>query len=420
MPPGAAPPPAGVVRGAMRVTMRLEIAEGPVAGAARILPDGAFRVATRPDGTGSPAWILPAPPGAEAGAAGVVLARRGGGTVMRVEEGEVTLDGAPVPPGEEVPLGPGVTLTVGPHRLLTRAEASGRDAHRPPATVSAILSDVTPGGAAAEGILPGRTGEDWLGELTGRAPREALPDIAPTPLPTGRTILPEDWLSEPRRDEARGEDRVEQVPVHTLPADVRPEPAAEAPRARPDLAAIARDLHRAAGLAEGEGDAPPETQIANAGAALRLLLDAVAGMERGLLEALAELDLEHPDGPPSPAALDPAAILADRSGQTAIALSARLDAVAQVQAALTGAMGYHATEARLALDPASVEAEAASAGGLGARLSPARARWAAYRRRYAPEGRPAPLSREALAAAVARRLEGRMDAPSLGPAGRRR
>jgi type VI secretion system protein ImpI len=403
------------------VTLRLEIAEGPSAGAARVLPEGPFRVATHPDGTGTPGWVLPSGAG-DAAPAGAVLARRGGGTVLRVEEGEVALDGAPVPPGAEVPIGPGVTLAVGSHRLLTRTEGAARDAHRAPATVSAILSDVTPGGEAAEGLLPGRTGEDWLGELTGRAPRDALPDPVAAPLPTGRAVLPEDWLSEPARDGSGGEARLEQVPIHALPADVGVVRAPDAPPTDdgPALARAARDLHRAARLAEGERDAPPETQIANAGAALRLLLDAVAGMERGLHEALAELDLEPPDGPPSPAALDPGAILADRSGQTAIALAARLEAIERVQEALTGALGYHATEARLALDPASVEGEVARTGGIGGRLAPGRARWAAYRRRYAPEDRPAPLSREAITAAVARRLEGRVETPSIGPAGRRR
>ena len=413
------------------MSLRLEIADGPAAGAARVLPEGAFRIATHADGTGAAAWILPSPPAAEPAApAGAVVLRQGGGAVLRAEEGEVTLDGAPVAPGAEAPIGPGVTLTVGPHRLLARAEAPARDAHRAPATVSAILSDVTPGGEAAEGLLPGRSGEDWLGELTGGTPRrDALPDFAPSsasaPLAAGRALLPDDWLSEPARGGAREDDRVEQIAVHRLPADVgaaasASKPAPAAPERGPALAQAARDLHRAAGLAEGEGEAPPETQIANAGAALRLLLDAVAGLERGLGDVLADLDLERPDGGASDASLDPGAILSDRSGQTAIALAARLDAIAQVQAAVTGAMGRHASEARLALDPASVEAEAASTGGLRARLAPARARWALYRRRFAPEGRPAPLSREALAAAVARRLEGRADTPPLGPAGRRR
>ena len=409
------------------MTLRLEIAEGPAAGAARVLPEGAFRIATHADGTGAPGWVLPRPAGDEPGPpAGAVVARRGGATVLRAEEGEVTLDGASLAPGAEAPMGPGAALTVGPHRLLARAEAPARDAHRPPATVSAILSDVTPGGEAAEGLLPGRTGEDWLGELTGARTRDALPEMAPDvmPAPTARAVLPDDWLSEPARAGSRDDARLEQVAVHRLPADMGrasrpPEAATEAPDQGAALARAARDLHRAAGLAEGDGDVPPETQIANAGAALRLLLDAVAGMERGLLDVLGELDLDRPEGAGSPAALDAGAILSDRTGQTAMALASRLESIAVVQAAIAGAMRVHATEARLALDPASVEAEAASAGGLGARLAPSRARWALYRRRYAPEGRPAPLSREALAAAVARRLEGRVETPPLGPAGRR-
>ena len=409
------------------MTLRLEIAEGPAAGAARVLPEGAFRVATHADGTGAPGWVLPRPPGDEAAPpAGAVVARRGGATVLRAEEGEVTLDGAPLAPGAEAPMGPGAAVTVGPHRLLARAEAPERDAHRPPATISAILSDVTPGGEAAEGLLPGRTGEDWLGELTGArhrdAPPEMRPEMAPEIVPAraSRAVLPDDWLSEPAREEARGDARLEQVALHRLPADVgREPPPPEAPDDGAALARAARDLHRAAGLAEGDGDVPPETQIANAGAALRLLLDAVAGLDRGLLDVLGELDLERPEGAASPAALDAGAILSDRSGQTAMALAARLDSIATVQAAIAGAMRAHATEARLALDPVSIEAEAASAGGLRARLAPGRARWAAFRRRYAPEGRPAPLSREALAGAVSRRLEGRVETPPVGPAGRR-
>ena len=412
------------------MSLRLEIAEGFAAGAARVLPDaGTFRLATAADGTGTPAWILPASPGAEPGPpAGAVLTRRDGAFVLRAEEGEVTLDGAPLAAGAEAPIGPGAAVGIGPHRLVARAEAGARDAHRAPPTISAILSDVTPGGEGAEGLLPGRSGEDWLGELTGAARRapshQLIAEPMGAPLP-GRALLPDDWLSEPARDEARGEARVEQIAAHRLPADVgraaEPAPEPEAPDHGPALARAARDLHRAAGLAEGEGDAPPETQIANAGAALRLLLDAVAGLERGLGEVLAELDLERPDGgATSNAALDAGAILSDRSGQTAIALAARLDAVASTQAAILGAMSVHATEARLALDPASVEAEAASGGGLGARLAPGRARWAVLRRRHAPEGRPAPLSREALRAALARRLEGRVETPPIGPASGRR
>ena len=400
------------------MTLRLEIAEGPAAGAARVLPEGPFRIATHSDGTGAPAWILPGP--AEGPPSGAVVARRDGAAVLRAEEGEVAIDGAPLPPGAEAPLGPGAALAVGPHRLAVRAEAHARDAHRARATISGILSDVTPGGDAAEGLLPGRSGEDWLGELTGGARRDALPEMGPgfggESLPAGRAVLPDDWLSEPARDEAPGDDRVEQIAVHRLPADLGTAPPE--PVLPPDdgaaLARAARDLHRAAGLAEGEADVPPETQIANAGAALRLLLDAAARLERGLVTALADLDLEPPGGVASPAALDLGAILGDRSGQTAIALSARLDAIGAMQGAVAGALGDHAGEARLALDPASVEAEVASAGGLSARLAPGRARWALYRRRYAPEGRPAPLSREALRAAVERGLEGPVGLPPAG------
>ena len=390
------------------MTLCVEIADGPAEGATRILSaGGALRLAARPPADGAAAWVLP---GAEGD--GECLLRDVGGQVrVTAAAGEVRADGATLAEGQDAVLSPGGTFSVAGRAIrLRHAETAPAGA-----SISAILADVTPGGEAATGPLPGRTGEDFLSGLTGaqRIPSPAPPPTpfaaatAPSPLPGGPgTVLPDDWLSEPSREDAGGSDRIEQIAADRVPVDLSPaDPVAIAPEPDDRLDRAVRDLARAAGMRAAPEDVPAETQIANAGAALRDLIATISAMEATCEALFAELDLSDPGRTPGGApVLDAAAILGDRTGQVAIALSTRLDAIRAAQDAVLDVSVAQLVTAGDALDPDAIEADMRRRGGWLARVSPARARWRSYLSRIAPAGKDGPLSLAALRVSLRNRL----------------
>ena len=391
------------------MTTRIEILDGPAEGAARVLARNAsLRIASSPPEDGGPAWVLPA---SAEGRDGAALVRGEGKRVLVVcEGGDVRVGAAPLTVGEEVALTAGDRFGVGGHQLRLRASAPDPAG----ASVSSILADVTPGGEAATGVLPGRTGEDWLTGLTGRMAAAPPPSEAASPAggrfgaPSSGAVLPDDWLSEPARDDAGASDRVEQVAADRVPVDLSSSPPARAGRAAGNgLGQAAKDLARAAGVRGAAADVAPETQIANAGAALRELIGAIRAIERSCDALLADLEVSDPARPvTAPPVLEAAAILGDRNGQVAMSLASRIEGIRRVHDVVLEAIVAQFDAAQAALDPVSVEAETDRRGGLLAMISPPRARWRTYLSRWTPEDGPAPLSRDALRAILRARLAG--------------
>ena len=401
-------------------TLTLTLRTGPAAGTAR-MTDGSrsFTIGTEPGCT----W--PLPPGEGAGGC-VAIRRSGDGFVMEVA-GVVAMEGRPLHDGAEVPLHHGGEIAIGAHALSAHVSQAGEapasggptdafhEAGMP--TISGILSDVTPGGDAASGPLPGRTGEEWLDSFRAPGGKAARPDwdslgaygeaeaagdpldaAAPgDPLRAAGKLLPDDWDA-PASDVGN---RIAQAPSDRLSVQLGNAPR-EAPA--PRGAADARVLREAAGLYEGEVDAADAVQLANAGAALRTALAGLAEVERAVDRALGDLDLPpRPAGPLDHATLDPGAILSDATGEAVLALDRRIDAVTARQAALLEEVLASLAAARDAFDPDTLRAAVAARGGAAARLAPARAAWAEHVRRWSDEA--APLRPGTLRTALARRID---------------
>jgi hypothetical protein len=398
----------------MRLT--LELIDGAQSGATRAV-DGStpFAVGTRRGAN----WLLPGGTGP-----GLVTIRRTPEGFRAEAAGDVSIEGHPIADGTTVTLGHGSRIGIGG---LTLAVALTQDVlsdagSRTPAlgqpTISSILSDVTPGGDGASGPLPGRSAEEWLESVTrsrGPAARTdwselgafgtnsdrpaALPDPLAKPL---ATYLPDDWDTPSDRM-----NRVAQAQVSTIALAVgqaKAEPDNVKPLRPPrDI----RPLLDAAAVQRGEVEGPPDRQLANAGAALRLALDGIARLETLIARQRTELHLPAPAQSEDPATLNAALILSDVDGLAVQALTARIAALEAAQSAFVEGARDHLSALRQSLDPTSIKAAVASRGGLGDRLAPAARAWAEYRARFGDEARDgaSALSDKALARAIGARLD---------------
>ncbi|WP_182084182.1 FHA domain-containing protein [Aureimonas sp. ME7] len=275
-------------------------------------------------------------------------------------------------------------------------------------SITAILSDVSPGGTTASGVLPGRGGEeDWLAGLAGTqgpseslAPRASRPAIGwsePIDMEiTGGARLPEDWDTE-AATATRAEHRVATSTRMRIPRPPGQEAERAAPIPSPDgpSAAEAFDaFFGAAGkgaLPAGLGDgADPIRALAGAGETFRAQGAALAQITRLLCEFLDEFDVAQPG-------------------------AGRLDELPELERALLDAVRALVTETD-ALDPdrlalqARVAEPGAGGSSLASRLAlPGRAERALleqYRRLY--KGAEASSPRE--------RFARRLGAPDREPA----
>ncbi|MFP7674523.1 hypothetical protein ACG74X_14330 [Marivita sp. S0852] len=414
-------------------TLTLTLRTGPAAGTAR-MTDGSrpFHIGTAPGST----WTLPAsePPDTQTADSSVSI-RRSGDHFLCEATGRVELEGRVVPEGAEMPLHHGSELGIGGHRLVAHVDQSGAapasggptDAFQEAAlpTISAILSDVSPGGDGASGPLPGRTGEEWLDSFTvapqgrkptrpewdrlgawGEAPEGPDPlESATQPDPLGQPgkILPDDWDA-PISDTGN---RMVQAPSNQQSFRI-----ADAP-AEPDISAPNTDirvLREAAGLYEGEVDAPDDIQLANAGTALNTALTGLGRLEAVLDRVLADFDLpaRTPDAVQQ-ATLDPGAILSDQTGEACLALARRIDAIEARQTAVIEACLATVEAARTTFDPETIRAAVAAKGDPLDRVLPTRAAWAEHCRRWTQDEQP--LDSGTLRASVAQRLDGQIKEP---------
>ncbi|MGL4237608.1 hypothetical protein [Tabrizicola sp.] len=396
--------------------LTLELIDGAQSGATRAV-DGStpFTVGTRRGAN----WLLPG----GTGLASVTIRRAPDG--FRAEAtGEVTIEGHAIADGTTVTLGHGSRIGIGGLTLavtLTQdlpSDAGGRHPALGQPTISSILSDVTPGGDSAGGPLPGRSAEEWLESFTrSRAPAAradwttlgafganadrpaALPDPLAKPL---ATYLPEDWDAPSDRM-----NRISQAQVSTNALAIGPvksEPDNVKPlRPKGDI----RPLLEAAAVQRGEVEGPPDRQLANAGAALRLALEGIARLETLIARQRTELHLTAPVHSEDPATLSAALLLSDPDGLRIQALAARITALEAAQSAFVEGARDHLAAVRQSLDPTSITAAVASRGGLADRLTPATRAWAEYRARFAGEAHngASALSDKALARAIGERLD---------------
>ncbi|NJM84698.1 MAG: hypothetical protein HC844_21720, partial [Tabrizicola sp.] len=283
----------------MRLT--LELMTGPETGAARIV-DGSrtFSVGNRPGAT----WYLS---GAGSGAGdGILRIRHERNGFLAEAEGDVAIEGAPAGDGKSRSIGHGSRFTIAGIELRATIAQTAGAARRGPGrsgapTVTAILADVTPGGDLAQGLLPGRTGEEWLDELTrdtrpapetdwsevgryGAAP--ASPLRAPLSADDGRprlsTYLPEDWDAP--------SDSQNRVTQFREPAGAVPKPFAQVEPDRSALDPAIRAFLRGADILPEEIDGPIEQQMAGLGELLRALHEAIDRIEMAQSRVMAELE----------------------------------------------------------------------------------------------------------------------------------
>jgi hypothetical protein len=403
--------------GTSTVRLTLELIDGAQSGATRAV-DGStlFTVGTRRGAN----WLLPGGTGL-----GLVTIRGTPGGFRAEATGEVTIEGHPIADGTTVTLGHGSRIGIGgltlavtltqdplPDDANTRYPALGQP------TISSILSDVTPGGDGAAGPLPGRSAEEWLESVTrsrGPAARAdwgtigafgansdqptALPDPLAKPL---ATYLPDDWDAPSDRM-----NRIAQAQVSTIAL------AIGQAKAEPDNVKTLRPprdirpLLDAAAVRRGEVEGPPDRQLANAGAALRLALEGIARLETLITRQRTELDLPASAKSEDMTTLNAAQILSDPDGLGVQALAGRIAALETAQSAIIEGARDHLSALRQSLDPTSIEAAVASRGGLANRLAPAARAWAEYRARFAGEARngATALSDKALARAISARLD---------------
>ncbi len=408
----------------MRLT--LELLTGPETGAARVI-DGSrtFLVGTRSGAT----WHLSVPAAADA----LLRIRHEAKGFLAEAEGDVTIEGAPAGDGRPRSIGHGSRFTIaGIDLRATIAQAPGT---RPgigmagAPSVTAILADVTPGGELAQGILPGRTGEEWLDELT----RDTRPPAqmewseiglygatAPSPLgPVGpaegsaprlATFLPDDWDAP-----SDSQNRVTQFR----------EPAGAAPRVGKAKAAgpavldpAIRAFLRAADILPEEIDGPLEAEMAGLGQLLHALQDAIQRIETAQARVLAEFDtadgLSRHDASSSGMG---ALLLTGGDVQLAAAtLVGRADRIIELQNTIVEGARACLSEARRHLDPDAIAQESQRLGGVRTRLSPDAAAWALYKSRFlgtAPDQPVPPLDDTALARAIrSRQATGKDKEPS--------
>lgn len=363
--------------------LRLELLDGRQAGAARISDLSApFSVGTRADAT----WPLRSDQGAEGQA---VLHREAGG-VMLTGSGDVTVEGRPAL-GRPVAVGHGSVIAVAGRQLRLHVETGpDRGIAIEAPSISAILSDVAPGGVTASGPLPGQDGPSPLDQPALPRPNADRYWQEPRAFADAESgaqgaVLPVDWDADvaPLSDRtAQGRATLGRTNVNPVTGPILTGPALQ-PADRPDL----RD---------------PQT----AEAALAQALDALTQIEAGLQDALAQLGVASPAPGIVSHSLTPAAFLADPDGHARAALALRAQAIGGMQQALLDACRKTIAQAAARLDPDQIAAQPGS--GLVARLVPATVHWAEYRNRFAPAQGVPPLSERAFAEQIRAAL-GRSD-----------
>ncbi|MFS4437492.1 hypothetical protein ACMA5I_04670 [Paracoccaceae bacterium GXU_MW_L88] len=384
---------------------RLELLSGPQAGAARVTDlSTPFTIGTRSGAT----WQVPGE-----GEDAFVTIRRGGMGLEMEASGDVQIEGHAAAEGRTTPIGHGSRLTVSGQLIqltISQASASPSSLGQAP-SISAILSDVTSSGS--DGPLPGIAEDNPLNAPA--APRsaasrywqepKAFEEEAASPLlPASESkLLPDDWDSP---DSAGSSDRLTQTQGPTTRARFSQETAAapEAPKAKVPPVST-KPLLNALGLVPQEVQSAPEEQIKNAGLALAKALEGLRALEDNLMRHFRELGVSIPESDMSTQyALHPAAALSDNSGQAITALTARIAMLTQMQSAMAEGSRAALKDAKDSLDPEIISTAQAGEGGFLQRLTPETAFWRAYQARFAPKDGAAPLSEQALAAAIRARL----------------
>lgn len=378
--------------------LTLELLTGSHAGAARVVDGNRdFSVGTKPGST----WMLPMTGDALAQAR---VSKDRKGFVVEAE-GDVQLEGQPIGDGGIHQLGHGNHIHIAGMALrLMIGQASsgfpsGTTTSQVVPTISSILSDVAPGGNTAQGPLPGRTGEEWLEELTNVT--EQQPQVSwkhaeaygeaetPSPLgpaPTGgaapalSTYLPDDW-------DAPG-DKQNQVTQSPSPTDTTrvPNSKPSPPRERPDarLTSGVKAFLKAAEILPEEMDGPVEEHMAMFGRALRVLLEGVAEIETEQSKLLMELDASQMNESKK---VSSDLLLAGGDPKLVVpSIRARIDRLVTTERAIADVTLSNLAAAQELLDPEIVSTSTTQKSGLRARLSPDAAAWNEYRRRWEEGG----------------------------------
>lgn len=393
------------------MTLVLELLDG---GDRRLVQPGrVFSLGSFPGAT----WSLPQTQGA-APAGEVRITPEAASATVTLLRGAASLDQRALT-ADPRPLPPDGILQIGPHRIRAQFRSDLSTSHASSApTISSILSDVTPGGASAEGLVQARSGdEDWIDALAKTTPKsrpdwdtlggytgrdEAATATVPNPLddlPSGAAFLPDDW-DNPGTD-AQNRRAQSAMPGHVMTSADTASPA-DAPTV---LDPLTLAFLKGAELLPEEVAPLGPAQMQALGALLRQALDGIVALEQASAHRAADLGLPRATQPRSAMATVFGAMQSARDTQ--VDLDGRLEDLARDSDALLQGAQDFATSAYDTLDPAAIEAQAGR--NTIARLGPNRAAWTAYRALFAPTGGddvPPPLSQTALLAAIAARYAG--------------
>lgn len=305
----------------------------------------------------------------------------------------VAVDGVELAEGQTVRLSNGSSLAFCGHafkvEITGEAEPDWTDPSAElamgdePLTITSIIADIAPGGRTATGLIPGRSGDDWIdAQAATPSPRaERHADLGwsgpPEPQLLRQQTLPDDWNLT-----SEIASRTEHMAATTVRMRT-PKPASE-PEERPAAPVAASDDAADALLAaflDGAklpAGAPvdPAVFMRAMGRTLRAALDRTAALEAGATEFLAEHGVERPA---TAAADDPA-----RLGE-------RLDRLLDDQRVLHESIAAAFDDVAQRFDPRAIEArvDAKAAGAQMLRrqlhelpLVKERAYWSAYRAAY--------------------------------------
>lgn len=371
----------------------IEMLEGPEPGEVRVI-DGSvpFIIGTVPDAL----WKIASP-----GASARLEIRRRGADFVIIADGDVSVESQSISDGSERSIHHGATIEIAGALLRTRIEQdqaglghSDIFADASTTTISSILSDVSPGGEAAGGILPGQNADQWLDSLIGGG--RAAPTQTPEPswgasaaqeepfLLTNPT-LPSDWASAPTESANRFEQAGADREGLTVPADQN-DTAAQTPDAVQNDALI---LRQAAGIFEGEISSSDAIQLQNAGQALKALLQEAAEFQRSIDIMLSDLGV-------APAAknlvdhtaFQPGTALGDETGMSIRALSQRLKAMRLEYSAVFAVLTQTMKTARETFDPNHIRVAVSANYGPAARMQATKTGWKEYRQRWSGDDNP--------------------------------
>lgn len=372
--------------------LKVELITGPQAGALREV-DGThpFTIGTTPEAH----WHL----SGLAQAASVEIRRDAEGFVLD-PTGAVTIEGQPVTETQVLRLGQGSQIGLGGALLRASvtqdavAGQTGSFARPAQPTISSILSDVTPGGASAQGPLPGRGGEEWLASLTQTAPNPAPGAPLIPAFGEGETapnaLLPDDWNT-PTDDQ----NSVFQADAPTTSVAIGSSDGQAEDHNKVDETALA--LLRALDLTQQDAQLSGVALAQNAGHALRMLLSTLQQMERNHQIFCRELDVQ---GGSDELPLHAATLLADRDGLAIGALQGRVQELVESQSALFDGVLEGLREARETLDPVAIQTYSSTTTGLAGRLSPTAQAWREFETRWGTDD-TGPLAARTIANKIA-------------------